>query len=131
MSRRRFGDRLGPVEQGVRRDGAYDLFTLRLVPNFPFFLVDPLMGPTPIATRPYAAVSQLGMLAGTMVYVNAGTDLARIESLRGRLSPTLIGAFVLLGVFPLLSRTARGGSCATRAASAATRGRTTSRSRRS
>jgi pyruvate/2-oxoglutarate dehydrogenase complex dihydrolipoamide dehydrogenase (E3) component/uncharacterized membrane protein YdjX (TVP38/TMEM64 family) len=100
---RRFGDRLGPVEAGMRRDGAFYLFTLRLVPIFPFFLVNLLMGLTPIATRTFAAVSQLGMLPGTVVYVNAGTELARIESLRGLLSPTLIGAFVLLGVFPLLA----------------------------
>jgi len=102
--RRRFGARLAAIDEGVRRGGAYYLFTLRLTPLFPFWLVNLAMALTPIPTRTFYWVSQLGMLAGTAVYVNAGTELARIDSLRGLLSPSLIAAFVLLGLFPLLAR---------------------------
>ncbi|MFN9773631.1 MAG: TVP38/TMEM64 family protein, partial [Burkholderiales bacterium] len=76
--RARFGERLAALDEGVRRDGAFDLFPLRLIPVFPFFLVNLAMGRTPIATRTVYLASQLGMLAGTAVYVNAGTALARI-----------------------------------------------------
>jgi pyruvate/2-oxoglutarate dehydrogenase complex dihydrolipoamide dehydrogenase (E3) component/uncharacterized membrane protein YdjX (TVP38/TMEM64 family) len=100
----RFGDKLAAIDAGMRRDGPFYLFTLRLIPVFPFFLVNLVMGLTPIATRTFYWVSQLGMLAATAVYVNAGTELARIESLRGIASPTLIGSFVLLGIFPLLAK---------------------------
>jgi pyruvate/2-oxoglutarate dehydrogenase complex dihydrolipoamide dehydrogenase (E3) component/uncharacterized membrane protein YdjX (TVP38/TMEM64 family) len=102
--RARFGDKLAAIDAGMRRDGPFYLFTLRLIPVFPFFLVNLVMGLTPIATRTFYWVSQLGMLAATAVYVNAGTELARIESLRGIASPTLIGSFVLLGIFPLLAK---------------------------
>jgi pyruvate/2-oxoglutarate dehydrogenase complex dihydrolipoamide dehydrogenase (E3) component/uncharacterized membrane protein YdjX (TVP38/TMEM64 family) len=102
--RARFGDKLGAIDEGVRRDGAFYLFTLRLIPLFPFFLVNLVMGLTPIATRTFYWVSQLGMLAGTVVYVNAGTELAKIDSPRGLLSPALIGSFVLLGLFPLIAK---------------------------
>jgi pyruvate/2-oxoglutarate dehydrogenase complex dihydrolipoamide dehydrogenase (E3) component/uncharacterized membrane protein YdjX (TVP38/TMEM64 family) len=102
--RARFGERLAALDEGVRRDGAFYLFTLRLIPVFPFFLVNLAMGLTPIATRTFYLVSQLGMLAGTAVYVNAGTALARIDSVRGLLSPALIGSFVLLGLFPLVAK---------------------------
>ena len=102
--RRRFGQRLAEIDQGVERDGAFYLFTLRLVPLVPFFVINLAMGLTKMRTGTYYWVSQLGMLAGTIVYVNAGTQLARIESLRGILSPALIGSFVLLGVFPLVAR---------------------------
>jgi pyruvate/2-oxoglutarate dehydrogenase complex dihydrolipoamide dehydrogenase (E3) component/uncharacterized membrane protein YdjX (TVP38/TMEM64 family) len=102
--RARFGERLAALDEGVRRDGAFYLFTLRLIPVFPFFLVNLAMGLTPIATRTFYLVSQLGMLAGTAVYVNAGTALAAIDSVGGLLSPALLGSFALLGLFPLLAK---------------------------
>lgn len=101
---RRFGDRLKAVNEGMARDGAFYLFTLRLVPIFPFFIVNLVMGLMPIRTRTFYWVSQLGMLAGTIVYVNAGTQLARIETLGGILSPGLLLSFALLGIFPLLAK---------------------------
>ncbi len=101
---KRFGDRLEPLNKGIEREGAFYLFTLRLVPIFPFFLINILMGLTPIKTFTYYWVSQLGMLAGTVVYVNAGTQLAKIEGLGGILSPGLLFSFALLGVFPLLAK---------------------------
>ena len=101
---KRFGDRLKPINRGIEREGAFYLFTLRLVPIFPFFLINILMGLTPIKTFTYYWVSQVGMLAGTLVYVNAGTQLAKINELSGILSPTLLLSFALLGVFPLLAK---------------------------
>ncbi|MFT5533424.1 MAG: pyruvate/2-oxoglutarate dehydrogenase complex dihydrolipoamide dehydrogenase (E3) component [Burkholderiaceae bacterium] len=103
---RRFGDKLKSFNDGIARDGALYLFTLRLVPVFPFFLINLLMGLTVMPVRTYYWVSQLGMLAGTLVFVNAGTQLAQITSLKGILSPDLLLSFVLLGVFPLLARKA-------------------------
>lgn len=100
----RFGDSLGPLNRGIEKDGAFYLFTLRLVPIFPFFVVNLAMALTPIRAFTFAWVSQVGMLAGTAVFVNAGTQLARLESLDGILSPGLIGSFVLLGVFPWVAR---------------------------
>lgn len=100
----RFGDRLKAVNEGIAKDGTLYLFTLRLVPLFPFFLVNLLMGLTPIKTLSYYWISQLGMLAGTLVYVNAGTELAKINSLSGILSPGLVLSFALLGIFPLLAK---------------------------
>ncbi|TXH74008.1 bifunctional TVP38/TMEM64 family protein/FAD-dependent oxidoreductase [Thiobacillus sp.] len=100
----RFGDRLDALNAGIEKDGAFYLFTLRLVPLFPFFVINLLMGLTPIRTRTFYWVSQVGMLAGTLVYVNAGTQLARIDSLSGILSPGLLASFALLGVFPLLAK---------------------------
>jgi len=100
----RFGDRLKAIDDGIARDGAFYLFTLRLVPLFPFFMINLLMGLTALKTRTFYWVSQLGMLAGTLVYVNAGTQLAKIESLSGILSPALVGSFALLGVFPLIAK---------------------------
>lgn len=100
----RFGDRLKAINDGVARDGGFYLFTLRLVPVFPFFMINLLMALTPIRTWTFYWVSQLGMLAGTLVYVNAGTEIAAIDSLSGLLSPSLIGAFVLLGLFPWVAR---------------------------
>lgn len=100
----RFGDKLKSINAGVERDGGFYLFTLRLVPAFPFFVINLLMGLTPMKTRTFYWVSQLGMLAGTIVYVNAGTQLAQIETLSGILSPGLIASFVLLGIFPLIAR---------------------------
>ena len=100
----RFGARLAEIDKGMARDGAFYLFTLRLVPLVPFFLINLLMGLTRMKARTFYWVSQLGMLAGTVVYVNAGTQLAKIASLRGILSPGIIGSFVLLGVFPLVAK---------------------------
>ncbi len=100
----RFGQRLAAIDAGVRREGGFYLFTLRLVPAFPFFLVNLLMGLTAMKTWTYFWVSQIGMLAGTVVYVNAGTQLAKLDSLSGILSPGLLGSFVLLGIFPLIAR---------------------------
>jgi len=100
----RFGQRLAAIDEGVRREGALYLFTLRLVPVFPFFLINLLLGLTGMKARTFYWVSQLGMLAGTLVYVNAGTQLGKLESLSGILSPSLIGSFVLLGIFPLIAR---------------------------
>jgi pyruvate/2-oxoglutarate dehydrogenase complex dihydrolipoamide dehydrogenase (E3) component/uncharacterized membrane protein YdjX (TVP38/TMEM64 family) len=100
----RFGGRLKTVNEGIRKDGALYLFTLRLVPIFPFFVINLVMGITPIRTWTFYWVSQIGMLAGTLVYVNAGTQLARIESARGILSPEVLVSFALLGIFPLLAR---------------------------
>lgn len=97
---RRFGRRLKTINDGVARDGAFYLFTLRLVPVVPFFLINLLMGLTPISARTFYWVSQVGMLPGTLVYVNAGTQLAEIDSLRGIASPALLASLVALGVFP-------------------------------
>lgn len=94
-----FGDKLRPINEGVAREGAFYLFALRLVPVFPFVAINLLMGLTPIRTRTYFWVSQLGMFAGTVVYVYAGTQLGQF-----RVSPGLIGAFVLLGIFPLIAK---------------------------
>jgi len=105
----RFGKALAPVNEGVKRDGTFYLLTLRLAPVFPFFLVNLLMGLTPIGAGRFYAVSQLGMLAGTAVYVNAGTQLASIRTLSDVLSPGLWGSFVLLGLFPLLAKWVVGG----------------------
>lgn len=100
----RFGQRLKDLNQGLEKDGAFYLFTLRLVPLVPFFVINLAMGLTKMRVGVFYLVSQLGMLAGTAVYVNAGTQLSQLTSLQGILSPALIASFVLLGVFPLLAR---------------------------
>jgi pyruvate/2-oxoglutarate dehydrogenase complex dihydrolipoamide dehydrogenase (E3) component/uncharacterized membrane protein YdjX (TVP38/TMEM64 family) len=100
----RFGKRLTGIEAGLARDGAFYLFALRLVPVFPFFLINLAMGLTKLPARTFWWVSQLGMLPGTLVYVNAGRELGQLDSLSGILSPGLLGAFALLGLFPLLAR---------------------------
>ena len=100
----RFGQRLADINAGVDKEGAFYLFTLRLIPVVPFFLINLLMGLTRMKTWTYYWVSQIGMLAGTAVYVNAGTQLAQLDSVQGILSPALLGSFVLLGIFPLLAR---------------------------
>nr|WP_321269557.1 FAD-dependent oxidoreductase [uncultured Tolumonas sp.] len=97
-----FGDKLKAINEGMAKDGAFYLFSLRLIPLFPFFLVNLLVGLTPISTRRYYWVSQIGMLAGTVVYVNAGTQLAKITGLVDIASPGLLFSFALLGLFPLL-----------------------------
>lgn len=106
MVQARFGRRLAEIDRGLERDGAFYLFTLRLIPVVPFFLINLLMGLTRMKALTFYAVSQIGMLAGTLVYVNAGTQLGRLDSLQGILSPALIGSFVLLGFFPLIARRA-------------------------
>ncbi len=100
----RFGERLKAINAGVERDGAFYLFSLRMIPAFPFFVVNLVMGLTRIRTLTYVWVSQLGMLLGTVVYVNAGTQLARIESLAGIASPAVLGSFVLLGIAPWIAK---------------------------
>jgi pyruvate/2-oxoglutarate dehydrogenase complex dihydrolipoamide dehydrogenase (E3) component/uncharacterized membrane protein YdjX (TVP38/TMEM64 family) len=100
----RFGAQLRGINEGVAKEGAFYLFTLRIVPAVPFFVINLAMGPTPIRARTFYWVSQLGMLPATVIYVNAGTQLAAIDSPAGILSPTLIGAFLLLGLFPLIAK---------------------------
>jgi pyruvate/2-oxoglutarate dehydrogenase complex dihydrolipoamide dehydrogenase (E3) component/uncharacterized membrane protein YdjX (TVP38/TMEM64 family) len=100
----RFGQRLADINAGVDREGGFYLFTLRLIPVVPFFLINLLMGLTRMKVWTYYWVSQIGMLAGTAVYVNAGTQLAQLDSVKGILSPALLGSFVLLGIFPLIAR---------------------------
>jgi pyruvate/2-oxoglutarate dehydrogenase complex dihydrolipoamide dehydrogenase (E3) component/uncharacterized membrane protein YdjX (TVP38/TMEM64 family) len=95
----KFGDKLKPINDGVAREGAFYLFALRLVPAFPFFVINLVMGLTPIRVRTFYWVSQLGMLAGTIVYVYAGTQLGQF-----RISAGLIAAFVILGLFPLAAK---------------------------
>ena len=100
----RFADKLGAINKGVAEDGAFYLFTLRLVPLFPYFVINLVMGLTPIRALTFFLVSQAGMLAGTIVFVNAGTQIAKIEQLKDIASPGLILSFVLLGIFPLLAK---------------------------
>ena len=100
----KFGDKLTSINNNIEKDGAFYLFTIRLVPVFPFFLVNLVMGLTKLKTGVFYIVSQLGMLAGTAVFVNAGTQLAKIDSLAGILSPKLIASFALLGIFPLVAK---------------------------
>lgn len=99
-----FGDRLKMVNDGIAKDGELYLFMLRLVPLFPFFLINLLMGLTQIRTRTFYWVSQAGMLAGSTVVVNAGAQLARINSLSDVFSPKVMLSFTLLGVFPLIAK---------------------------
>ncbi|WP_295457962.1 VTT domain-containing protein [uncultured Thiodictyon sp.] len=101
---RHFGERLAAVNAGMAKDGAFYLLSLRLIPVIPFFIINLVMGLTPIPTRTFYWVTQLGMLAGILIYVNAGTQLAEVESLSDIFSPGLIGSLVLLGLFPLLAR---------------------------
>jgi len=100
----KFGDKLSVINEGIAREGAFYLFTLRLIPVFPFFMINLVMGLTKMSLRTFYWVSQLGMLAGTLVYVNAGRELGRLESLRGILSPGLIISFALLGIFPIAAK---------------------------
>jgi uncharacterized membrane protein YdjX (TVP38/TMEM64 family) len=106
--RRRFGDKLSRIDRGVEEEGTFYLFTLRLIPIFPFFVVNALMGLTPMRLLSYAWVSQVGMLPATVVYVNAGKELGRLDSLSGLLSPSLILSFAALGLFPLAVKKALG-----------------------
>ncbi|PMJ93457.1 TVP38/TMEM64 family protein [Vibrio sp. 10N.261.55.A7] len=100
----KFGEKLSTINDGVEKDGAFYLFSLRLIPVVPFFLINLLMGLTPISASRFYLVSQLGMLPGTAVYLNAGTQLANIDSLSGIVSLPVILSFVLLGVFPIIAK---------------------------
>ena len=100
----RFGKFMAPINAGLAKDGVFYLLTLRLVPVFPFWLINLLMGLTQLGARPFYIVSQIGMLAGTVVYVNAGTQLATIQSTADILSPAILGSLLLLGVFPILAK---------------------------
>ena len=102
----KFGDRLEAINRGIEKEGMFYLFTMRLIPAIPFFVINLVMGLTPIRTLPFFFVSQLGMFPGTIVYVNAGTQLAQLDSLAGILSLPLILSFVLLGIFPLIVKKA-------------------------
>ncbi|MCV2369363.1 FAD-dependent oxidoreductase [Roseateles oligotrophus] len=104
MVQTRFGKQLAPINEGMQRDGLVYLLTLRLVPLFPFFMVNLLAGLTPIGAGRFYWVSQVGMFAGTVVFVNAGTQLAAIQRPSDVLSPALLLSFVLLGVFPLIGK---------------------------
>lgn len=97
----KFGDKLVTINNGIDKEGAFYLFSLRLVPIFPFFVINLLMGLTRMRLFTFYWVSQLGMLAGTIVFVNAGKELAKIDSLSGIMSPGLLGSFVVLGLFPI------------------------------
>ncbi len=100
----KFGDKLKAINEGVEKEGAFYLFSLRLVPIFPFFVINLVMGLTPLKTSLFYIVSQVGMFAGTIVYVNAGTQLGQLESAAGILSPGILFSFVLLGIFPLVAK---------------------------
>jgi len=100
----RFAVKLTTINEGVQKEGAFYLFSLRLIPVFPFFMVNLVMGLTPIPVRTFFWVSQLGMLPGTIVYVNAGTQLSQLQSLKGVLSPTLLLSFAAIGLLPVLSK---------------------------
>lgn len=100
----KFAQQLNAINAGIEKDGGYYLFTLRLVPLIPFFAINLIMGLTKMQASTFFWVSQVGMLAGTLVYVNAGTQLATIKSLSDITSPFLIASFVLLGIFPLIAK---------------------------
>lgn len=102
--RRHFESQSSAVDAGMKKDGAFYLLALRLVPIFPFFMINLAMGLTAIPVRTFYWVSQLGMLPGTIVYVNAGTQLAQIKTLSDVASPALLGSFALLGIFPLVAK---------------------------
>ena len=100
----RFSHRLERINKGIREEGDLYLFTIRFVPIFPFFIINNLMALTPIKTINFALVSQIGMLLPTIIFVNAGTQLAKIESPSDVLSLELIFSFALLGLFPLVAK---------------------------
>lgn len=97
----KFGDKLQTINRGIENEGAFYLFTMRLIPAFPFFVINLVMGLTKMSLVTFYWVSQVGMFAGTMAYVNAGKELAKIDSLSGILSPSLIISFIILGIFPI------------------------------
>ncbi len=100
----RFRDRISRIDKGLQEEGAFYLFTLRLMPVFPFWLINLAVGVTKMRLTTFYWVSQAGMLPATLVYVNAGRELARIDSVRGIISPSLLGSLVLLGLFPLAAK---------------------------
>lgn len=100
----KFGDKLTKINEGMAVEGGFYLFSLRLVPIFPFFIINLVMGLTPIRMTTFYWVSQVGMLPATIVFVNAGRELARLESISGILSPGLIFSFALLGLLPLITK---------------------------
>jgi uncharacterized membrane protein YdjX (TVP38/TMEM64 family) len=100
----KFKDKLVRINEGMEKEGEFYLFSLRLVPVFPFFVINMVMGLTALPLRTFFWVSQLGMLPGTIVYVNAGRELAKIDSLAGVLSPGLLVSFVLLGLLPIITK---------------------------
>ena len=100
----KFSNQLAKINEGVEKEGAFYLFTLRLIPAVPFFVINLVMGLTPMKAVTFFFVSQVGMLAGTVVYVNAGTQLSKIESLSGIVSPNIILSFVVLGLFPIITK---------------------------
>mgnify|MGYP005640666655 FL=1 len=100
----KFSHRLKRINKGIREEGDLYLFTIRFVPIFPFFIVNTLMALTPIKTLNFAVVSQIGMFVPTIIFVNAGTQLARIESPGDVLSLELLLSFALLGIFPILAK---------------------------
>jgi len=99
----KFSSQLASINAGIEKEGAFYLFTLRLIPIIPFFVINLVFGLTKLKTSTFYWVSQLGMLAGTAVFVNAGTQLAQIDSLAGIVSPKVLGSFILLGLFPLIA----------------------------
>ena len=105
---KKYGTQLRKVNEQIEKEGAFYLFAMRLIPAFPFFLINLLMGLTRIRTFTFYWVSQTGMFAGTIVYVNAGTQLASIDSPEEILSFALIGSFLLLGLFPLIAKKTMG-----------------------
>lgn len=98
----KFGEKLQVINSGIEREGGFYLFSMRLIPIFPFFLINLLMGLTKYPLYKFFLISQVGMLAGTMVYVNAGKELAKINSASDILSASLFISFALLGLFPLI-----------------------------
>lgn len=103
---KRFSDKLTSVNKGIEKDGAVYLFTMRLVPIFPYFIINPVMGLTPIRTITFSFITLIGMLPASIVFVNAGTQIARITQPGDVMSPELIASLVLLGIFPLLANKA-------------------------
>ncbi len=104
----RFGDKLDKINKGIEEDGPFYLFTLRLIPVFPFFVINTVIALTPMRLFTYYWVSQIGMFPATVVYVNAGKEIGQIDSLSGLLSPSLILSFAILGIFPLVMKKALG-----------------------
>ncbi|MGF1744014.1 TVP38/TMEM64 family protein [Vibrio minamisatsumaniensis] len=100
----KFSDKLVTINKGIEKDGSFYLFSLRLIPVFPFFIINLLMGLTPMSITRYYLTSQIGMLPGTAVFLNAGTQLAEIDSLSGIVSPSVLLSFILLGVFPIIAK---------------------------
>jgi uncharacterized membrane protein YdjX (TVP38/TMEM64 family) len=97
----RYGDKLSSINEGIEKEGAFYLFTMRLIPAFPFFLINLALGLSKLPVRTFYWVSQLGMFPGTIVFVNAGKELGKLDSLSGILSPSLLLSFALLGILPL------------------------------